>query len=46
MPLQSHDQGSKAGGPWQPAMFCKGLKNRRRLKAVKMQLKPGAPGER
>ena len=46
MPLQSRDQDSKAGEPWQLAMFRKGLKKRLRVKALEMRLNPGASGER
>jgi len=40
MPVQSRDQHSNAGEPWQLAMFRKGLKKRLRLKALKKLLMP------
>ena len=46
MPVQSRAQDSKAGEPWQLAMFRKGLKKRLRLKVLKKLLKPIAPDER
>jgi len=46
MTVHSRDQVSRAGEPWQLAMFRKGLKKRLRLKALEKLLKPVAPHER
>jgi hypothetical protein len=46
MTEHSRNQDSKAGEPWQLAIFRKGLKKRLRFRALKELLKPIAPDER